>query len=234
MYKIMIVEDDPKIATLLQTYIKKYGNEAVIMDDFERILDYFVEIKPHLILLDINLPSFDGFYWCRQIRTISTCPIIFLSARNGKMDQVMALEHGADDYITKPFHYEVVIAKIQSHIRRAYGDYSNKMDERIIDQFGLALYPEQMELKLGNVTIALTKKEAILIEILLASSPNLVSREKILEKLWDDYSYVDENTLSVNINRVRKKLSELGISEALETVRGAGYRLNPIWKEEGL
>ncbi|MCM3749227.1 response regulator transcription factor [Paenibacillus pasadenensis] len=232
MYKVMIVEDDPKIAALLQAHIQKYGNEAEIVQDFEHVLDRFKESNPHVVLLDINLPRFDGYYWCRQIRAISTCPILFISARSGKMDQVMALENGADDFITKPFHYEIVIAKIQSHIRRAYGDYASRTDERVVEKSGLTLYPEKLELQLGEITVSLTKKEAVLMGILLASSPNVASREKILEKLWDDYSYVDENTLSVNINRVRKKLSELGVADALETVRGLGYRLNPNWKEE--
>ncbi|PFO94320.1 response regulator, partial [Bacillus cereus] len=104
-------------------------------------------IQPDLVLLDINLPSFDGFYWCRQIRTVSTCPIIFISARSGEMEQVMALENGADDYITKPFHYEVVMAKVRSHLRRIYGEYAPKPEERIVQQSGLKLYPERMELK---------------------------------------------------------------------------------------
>ncbi|MDR4174020.1 response regulator transcription factor, partial [Bacillus nitratireducens] len=182
--------------------------------------------------LDVNLPSFDGFYWCRQIRTLSTCPIIFISARNGEMEQVMALEHGADDYITKPFHYEVVMAKIRSHLRRIYGEYAPKAEERVVQQSGLILYPEKMELKLNDSMCILSKKETVLLETLLRQSPSIVSREKILEKLWDDYTYVDDNTLSVNVTRVRKKLEEIGIKNALETVRGAGYRLKITWKND--
>lgn len=142
------------------------------------------------------------------------------------MDQVMALENGADDYITKPFYYDVVMAKIRSHLRRAYGAYAPKMEERIVEQAGLTLYPERMELKLGEQITALTKKEAVLLETLLKRFPRVVSRETLLEKLWDDQSYVDDNTLNVNITRVRKKLQELGIHDAIETVRGAGYRFN--------
>lgn len=230
MYKIMIVEDDPKIAGLLQSHIQKYGDEGLIVEDFEHILDEFQAAEPHIVLLDINLPSFDGYYWCRQIRLVSTCPIIFISARSEKMDQVMALENGGDDYITKPFHYEIVMAKIRSQLRRVYGDYAAS-GERTVEQSGLVLYPERMELKLGGNSISLTKKETILIETLLERSPRIVSREIILDKLWDD-TFVDDNTLSVNITRVRKRLSELGIGEALETVRGSGYRLNMTWKDE--
>lgn len=230
MHTIMIVEDDTKIAELLQSHIQKYGDEGVVVTDFLHVLDQFKKVVPQLVLLDVNLPSYDGYYWCRQIRTISTCPIIFISARSGEMDQVMALESGADDYITKPFHYEIVMAKIRSQIRRVYGDYA--MKERIVEHEGLSLYPERMEARLRDKSIMLTRKEALLLETLLQQCPRIVSRETILDKLWDDYSYVDDNTLSVNITRLRKKLTELAIYEALETVRGVGYRLNVTWKGE--
>ncbi|MGU3442999.1 response regulator transcription factor [Bacillus cereus] len=232
MYKIMIVEDDQKISKLLKSHINKYGYEAIVTENFEHVLEQFQDIQPDLVLIDINLPNFDGFYWCRQIRTVSTCPIIFISARSGEMEQVMALENGADDYITKPFHYEVVMAKVRSHLRRIYGEYAPKPEERIVQQAGLKLYPEKMELQLNNITCALTKRETFLMEALLQRSPNIVSREKILEKLWDDYTYVDDNTLSVNITRVRKKLESIGIKNALETVRGAGYRLKITWNND--
>ncbi|MGO4537261.1 response regulator transcription factor [Paenibacillus sp. 2TAB19] len=231
MYTIMIVEDDAKIAELLRAHIEKYGNEAVIASGFQHILDQFQQIKPHVVLMDINLPSFDGFYWCRQIRTVSTCPIIFISARSGEMDQVRAIENGGDDYMTKPFHYEVVMAKIRSQLRRVYGDYAASSAERLVERAGLTLYPERMELRLGDKTAALTKKETVLVETLLSRFERLVSREIILEKLWDDYTYVDDNALSVNITRVRKKLAELGIEGSLETVRGTGYRLSDTWSE---
>ncbi|MGK8430807.1 response regulator [Bacillus cereus] len=234
MHKIMIVEDDEKISDLLQSYINKYGYQAVTTKDFEHVLEQFKDIQPDLVLLDINLPYFDGFYWCHQMRTISTCPILFVSARQGKMEQVMALEHGADDYITKPFHYEVVMAKIKSNLRRIYGEYAPKLEERVIQQSGLQLYPEKMELKLKDRTSILTKNEALLIEILLERCPNIVSREKMLEKIWNDYTYVDDNTLRVNVTRVRKKLEALGIKDALDTVRGAGYRLKINWDNDGV
>lgn len=229
MYTIMIVEDDPKIAGLLQSHIERYGDRAVAVEDFEQVVQQFEQIKPHVVLLDINLPSYDGFYWCRQIRSISTCPIIFISARSGKMDQVMALENGADDYITKPFEHEIVMAKIRSQLRRVYGDYAARHEERKVELDGLTVYLERLEMALGDRKIQLTKKETILLETLLRRSPKLVSRETILEKLWDD-SFVDDNTLSVNVTRVRKRLMELGITDALETVRGSGYRLNSNWK----
>ena len=225
MQKIMIIEDDAKIAGLLQTYIEKYGYDVHKISDFEDVLDEFHAYKPDLVLLDINLPSFDGFFWCRQIRKDSICPVLFISARDGEMDQVMALENGGDDYITKPFHYEVVMAKIRSHLRRAYGEYAAKAEERILNAAGVVLYPERMELLYKEKMAVLTAKEAAIIEMLLERYPRVVSREALLEKLWDDQAYVDENTLNVNMARVRKKFQEIGALNAIETVRGAGYRL---------
>ncbi|WP_243522150.1 response regulator transcription factor [Bacillus pseudomycoides] len=233
MVKIMIVEDDPKIAELLSSYIEKYGYQAIVIVDFQRVLDIFLQEKPELVLLDINLPSFDGYYWCRQIRAISTCPILFISAREGTMDQVMALENGGDDYIPKPFHYEVVMAKIRSQLRRAYGDYAPKIEERMIEQQGLTLFPERLVLQLRNQEIDVTRNEAILLEMLMKNYPRVVSREVLLNKLWDSESYVDDNTLSVNTTRVRKKLQALGIQGAIETIRSVGYRLHITWEIGG-
>lgn len=234
MEKILIVEDDAKIAELLQSYLGRYGYEGKIVKNYDQVLLEFEQFQPHLVLLDINLPTFDGYYWCRQIRMVSTCPIIFISARGGDMDQVMALENGGDDYITKPFHYEVVMAKIRSHLRRVYGEYAPKLSERIVELEGLSLYPERLEVSLNGNTAILTKKEAELLEMFLRCYPKIMSRNKILEKLWDDMVFVDDNTVSVNMTRLRKKLAELGIEGAIETVRGAGYRLNLTWKKESL
>ncbi|WP_019910240.1 response regulator transcription factor [Paenibacillus sp. HW567] len=231
MFKIMIVEDDPKIADLLLSGIQKYGYEVVKVKDFHQVLQEFEQVKPQLVLLDINLPSYDGYYWCRQIRSVSTCPVLFISAREGEMDQIMALENGGDDYITKPFHSGVVLAKIHSHLRRAYGEYAARREEPVMEHEGLILYPERLELQLGQSTVTLTKKEADIIESLMERYPRVASREALLEKLWDPQAFVDENTLNVNITRVRKKLQELGIEEAVLTVRGSGYRLNVTWQE---
>ncbi|MDR6224426.1 response regulator transcription factor [Desmospora profundinema] len=233
MSTIMIVEDDPKICELLQSHIEKYGYQTLVVSDFERVIDYFHENRPDLVLLDVNLPSFDGYYWCRQIRAVSTCPILFISARESKMDQVMALENGADDYITKPFYYEVVIAKIRSHLRRAYGSYAMQAEEKTVEWSGLILYPERLELSWKGQTAHLAKKEAMLLEKLMERSGRVVSRTRLLEKLWDDQQFVDDNTLNVYVTRVRKKLKELGIEGALETVRGTGYRLKATWGEQG-
>ncbi|GGE76287.1 response regulator transcription factor [Priestia taiwanensis] len=230
MYKIMIVEDDQSIATLLSSHIEKYGYEAIAVDNFETVFEQFEQQAPHLVLLDVNLPKFDGYYWCRKIRQISTCPIIFISARAGEMEQVMAIESGADDYITKPFYYDVVMAKVKSQLRRVYGSYAPSMDERLVELEGLKLYPERPELHFRDEQILLTKKEAILVEALLSKYPKTATRDALLSKLWDDESFVEENTLNVNIARLRKKFTDLGMEEAIETVRGLGYRLNVTWR----
>ncbi|MFC4077152.1 response regulator transcription factor [Salinithrix halophila] len=223
MYKIMIVEDDAKIASLLENYIRRYGYDTFRVQDFDQVLADFEQWSPDLVLLDVNLPMFDGFYWCRQIRAISTCPILFVSARDSKMDQVMALEHGADDYIPKPFDSDIVIAKIRSQLRRAYGSYATKTQERTVSYDGLVLYPERLELTWQGKTVELGRKEAQLLETLLQRPMRVVSRDRLLEKLWDE-QFVDDNTLNVYVTRVRKKLKELGYEGAIETVRGAGYR----------
>lgn len=231
MFKIMIVEDDPKIADLLLSAILKYGYDVVRVKDFQQVFEEFQQVKPELVLLDVNLPSYDGYYWCRQIRRISTCPVLFISAREGEMDQIMALENGGDDYITKPFHSGVVLAKIHSHLRRAYGEYAARREEPVIELEGLTLYPERLELQLGQSMVTLTKKESDIIESLMERYPRVASREALLEKLWDPQAFVDENTLNVNITRVRKKFQELDIEEAVLTVRGSGYKLNITWTE---
>ncbi|SHJ42930.1 DNA-binding response regulator, OmpR family, contains REC and winged-helix (wHTH) domain [Clostridium amylolyticum] len=228
-YKIYIVEDDLSISNILKEYIVKYGFEAKTAENFENIIRDFEEYKPDLVLLDINLPKFDGFYWCRKIRQQSKVPIIFISARDSGMDQIMALESGADDYITKPFYYEVVIAKIKSHIRRAFGDYASSIQEKIVEVDKLKFYPERWELEFNDKSIILTKREGILLEYLMKKYPKVVSRDFLLEKIWDDIEFVEENTLSVNISRIRKRLQLLGIDNGIETIRGAGYKLNKTW-----
>lgn len=225
MYTILIVEDDAKISGLLRSYINKYGFTAQEVDNFDDVLEEFGKSNAHLVLLDINLPKYDGFYWCRQIRAHSHCPILFISARDSQMDQVMALEYGADDYITKPFHYEVVMAKIRSHLRRGYGSYSFGQGERKVEAGNLVLFPERFVVTLGESVAELTQKEAVLLETLMVKAGRVVSRERLLDLMWEDHHFIDENTLNVYITRVRKKLKELGAEEAVETIRGVGYRL---------
>jgi two-component system, OmpR family, response regulator YxdJ len=228
-YKIYLIEDDLSISLLLKEYISKYQFDVKVVENFENIMDEFNEFNPNLVLLDVNLPKFDGFYWCRKIRQESKVPIIFISARDSGMDQVMALENGGDDYITKPFYYEVVMAKIKSHIRRAFGDYAPKINERIVELDGLVFYPERSEIEFNDKKLIITKKEGILLEYLIKKYPKVVDRDFLLEKIWDDIEFVEENTLNVNISRIRKRLQEIGIYNGIETVRTVGYRLNKTW-----
>ncbi|WP_397386247.1 response regulator transcription factor [Paenibacillus sp. VCA1] len=224
---ILIIEDDRKLAGLLSEYVTKYDFHAVVVEDFSRVIETFESCKPDLVLLDVNLPKFDGFYWCRQIRNLSLCPILFISAREHEMDQVMALENGADDYITKPFHYEVVLAKIRSNLRRASGSYAKSLEERTMDAGKLRLYPERYVVQIAGRTAELSQKESLLLEALMDRQSRVVSREQLLDLMWSDGQFIDDNTLNVYITRVRKKLKELGAGDLIETVRGAGYRLNP-------
>lgn len=228
----MIVEDDPKIAAYLTSYISKYNYHVIAIDQFDNVLASFQAYQPDLVLLDINLPYYDGFYWCRQIRKESICPVIFISARTGEMDQVMAIENGGDDYITKPFSPDIVMAKIRSQMRRAYGEYAGKQQERILELSQLKLFPERHELVYDDTVALLTKNETNILELLMERYPRVAGREDLLEKLWDEQTFVDENTLNVNMTRVRKKLQELGIDGAVETIRGSGYRLKITWKKQ--
>lgn len=223
-HRIFIVEDDRKIAHLLAETLRKYQYNVAIIEDFDRVTEECLAFDPHLVLLDINLPSYDGYYWCRQLRVHTTCPIVFISARSGDMDQVFALENGGDDFITKPFHYEIVLAKIRSHLRRSFGEYAPGQSERMLKLGAMSLYIERMELHIRDEVVPLQKKECVILELLIEAAPKVVSREHLLEQLWDDQSFVDENTLNVNMTRVRKKLADYGVLSTIETVRGAGYR----------
>jgi two-component system, OmpR family, response regulator YxdJ len=232
MFKIFIVEDDKQLVSLLEEQLYKFGFHTQSVNDFEMVLSQFEQFNPDLVLLDINLPKFDGYYWCRQIRKLSTCPIIFISAREGKMDQVMALENGADDYITKPFDYEIAIAKIKSQLRRAYGEFSNSQQERVLNVGGLSLNIDRLTLSLKDQRIELSHTEAKILDEMLKKSERVVSRDRLLEKIWDDQVFVDDNTLNVYVTRVRKKLMQLGIENAIHTVRGQGYQLTPNWSKK--
>lgn len=233
MYRILIVEDDQRIAELISNHLDKYGYEPIVTTQFDVIDQVFEHTKPHVVMLDVNLPKFDGYYWCRKIRKVSSCPIIFISARTGELDQVMAIEYGGDDFITKPFYYDVLVAKLKSQIRRVYGELSTGYSEveRSIEFYGVTFYPERPELHYGQQNISLMKKEADLLDLLINKYPRTVKREKIFERMWDDKEFINENTLNVNVARLRKKFSELGIDNAIETVKGMGYRLHVSWNE---
>lgn len=177
------------------------------------------------MLLDVNLPWYDGFYWCRQIRTVSSAPVIFISARAGEMDQVMAIDNGGDDYIVKPFNLDLVTAKVRAALRRAYGEYAAPAGQGGLEGAGLRYDPERLRVEHGGQSVELSRNEGQLLEALLRADGRVVKREKLLAALWDDAEFIDDNTLTVNVNRLRKRLADLGLEDAVRTVRGEGYML---------
>lgn len=219
--KIMIVEDDPAIREMLGETVHKWGFEAVLCDDFHRIVNIFIEEKPHLLLLDINLPVYDGFHWCKQIREISNVPIIFLSSRNTPMDMVMAMNMGADDFIQKPFYNKVLIAKMKALLRRTYS-YVDAAPS-IIEHDGVILNLSEGKVLYQDKAADLTKNEFKIFSLLMQHKGSIVSREKIMRSLWENESFIDDNTLAVNMTRIRKKLSDIGKDGFITTIKGEGY-----------
>ncbi|MCG8398387.1 response regulator transcription factor [Bacillus atrophaeus] len=234
MYSILLVEDDKRIASLLCGHLQKYGYHVQIAEKLNQIKEEFTAMKPDLVLLDINLSYFDGFYWCRQIRTISNVPIIFISARTDELNQVMAIENGGDDYITKPFHLEVVLAKIKSVLRRTYGEYSPSISQKskVVEIGELYIYPDKYEAEWKNNRMSFSQKEFQLLSIFVKEHKKIVTRDELLEALWDEIDFVDDNTLTVNVNRLRKKLENAGLQEAITTIRGKGYKFEINRKDE--
>lgn len=219
--KIMIVEDEPIIRDMIGESIRKWGYETIILDDFSQVLEIFLKENPHLVLMDINLPVYDGFYWCNKIRDISKVPIIFISSRNTPMDMVMSMNMGGDDFIQKPFYEEVLITKIKALLRRTYS-YTETV-ATIIEHDGIILNLNNGDVFYGDKKAELTKNEFKILNILMQNKGTVVSREKIMRSLWEDESFVDDNTLTVNIARIRKKLAELGKENYIATMKGEGY-----------
>ncbi|HEX6939687.1 MAG TPA: response regulator transcription factor [Longimicrobiales bacterium] len=228
MSRIFIVEDEPKLAAALREHLSRYGHEAVTATRFDDLKAEFVEVDPDLVLLDVNLPWYDGFYWCRQFRTVSKAPIVFITARGGDMDQVMAIENGGDDYVVKPFSLELVTAKVRAALRRAYGEYSaaTPTDAGAVEHAGLSYDPHRLEAAYAGRRAVLSRNEGLLLESLLRARGRVVRRASLLQALWDDEEFVDDNTLTVNVNRLRRKLESLGLEGAVRTVRGEGYALH--------
>jgi DNA-binding response OmpR family regulator len=224
----MIVEDDKKIRDLMGEHLQRYGYSVASASDYSNIKGEFLRENPNVVFMDINLPKYDGFYWCREIRSISKVPIIFISARFSDMDQVMAIENGGDEYIIKPFSLDVMTAKLKGVIRRTYGEYSGVETNDIFESEGLLLNKNQASASYNGNTVELSKNEFALLYSLVKKAGTIVSREELLEALWDDTDFVDDNTLSVNVTRVRRRLEEIGICDAIETKRGLGYCFNSI------
>lgn len=225
MYKLMLIEDDIKLSSFIKEYLEKYKYIVYEQQDFNSIEQEFEIIKPDLVILDINLPYCDGFYLCRAIRQKSKVPIIITSARSGEMDQVMAIELGADDYITKPFKLEILMAKVKAALRRAYGEYSLKESNELRIN-GLYLDENSFKMSYKNKSIELSKNEYKLVKKFIENKDKIISRDELFEELWDDFTFVDDNTLTVNITRIKNKFMELGVKDIIKTKRRVGYLFN--------
>lgn len=221
MYKILLVEDDAKIREIIRRELEKWDITVTAAGDFSDILGLFLEEKPHLVILDVNLPSRDGFYWCGRIREASSTPVFFISCRDTAMDVVMAVSRGGDDYIAKPFSLEVLTAKVTALLRRAY-DYRDDRAETVV-RGGACLRLADNTLVSGERAVELTRNEFRILRLLMQNGGAIVSRERIIRELWDDESFIDDNTLTVNVNRLRRRLAEAGLQDFIRTVKNQGY-----------
>lgn len=222
MQKILIVEDDKKLREELRIFLNNNGYEALILEKFNNTIQDILNSNPDLILLDINLPNTDGEYICKELRKVSNVPIIIVTSRDNEIDELLSINYGADHYITKPFNIQILLAKISSLLRRANMSADNS--ELInANEFVLNISKSRIE-KDGNA-IELTNNEIKILKYLLKNRDRIVSRDEIMEYLWEDSSFVDDNTLTVNITRIRNKLTELNLKDLIETKRGQGYIL---------
>ncbi|MEK5028215.1 response regulator transcription factor [Paenibacillus sp. FSL M7-1046] len=222
LFKIMIVEDDTRIRTLLTDILRKYGYEVVAVEDFLHVEALFEQEAPQLVLLDLNLPYYDGFYYCRVFRRKTTVPILIISARDEEASQVLCMELGADDYIVKPLNVQVLLAKIMAILRRGYGEYAHK-PEAVQAALPFLLDDRNFSISRSGKVEELSKNEYKLLKKLLEKRDTIVTREELLEELWDDVHFVVDNTLTVNVTRVKNKLLSLGFQDVIKVKRGVGY-----------
>lgn len=220
MYKILIIEDDQIIGKSLKNHLSKWEFEAEEIIDFHHILDEFVRVDPQLILMDISLPFFNGYHWCTEIRKISKVPIIFISSSSDNMNIVMAMNMGGDDFIAKPFDLSVVVAKIQALLRRTY---SFQGQVNLLEHKGAIINLGDATITYDDQKVELSKNEFKTLQVLLENKGKVVSRDIIMKRLWDSDCFVDDNTLTVNITRLRKKLDEAGLKDFIVTKKGIGY-----------
>ena len=220
MYKILIVEDDPVIASSLARQLTRWNYEATYVQEFDHVMQEFEKAQPDLVLMDITLPYFSGYYWCAEIRKISRVPVLFLSSASDDMNLIMAINMGADDFIAKPFKFEVVLAKIQAIIRRTY-DFGR--DLNTLNCRGVTLNLGDGVVSFGEEKLELSRNEYKILEILMKKKGNVVPREDLIQALWDTEEFIDENTLTVNVARLRQRLKQIGVEELISTRKGVGY-----------
>lgn len=223
MYKVFIIEDDYELRSLMKEAIEKIEYKVYEPTDFKKIKEAFVEIKPDIVLLDINLPYYDGYYLCHSLRKLSNVPIVMISARSEEIDQVMALEFGADDYITKPFTLDILLSKVKATIRRVYGEYAQQ-ESSLLSIGDLCIDQQKLTMRFKSHSIELSKNEFKLIKKMMENHGRFLSREELIEEVWDDISFVDDNTLTVNMSRIKQKLLTIGLEEySIKSKRGVGY-----------
>lgn len=219
-YRILIVEDDETIAKMEKEYLEKWEYNVFCVSDFKNILNDVSEQKPDLILMDVQLPYYNGFYWCSEIRKFSKVPIMFVSSKNDEMNIVMAMDMGGDEFIEKPFSFPVLTAKINALLRRSY---SFKGQINMLEHKNVRLNLLNAIVFYGEQQVELTKNEFKILQILMENAGEMVTREQIMQQLWEDDSFIDDNTLTVNVTRIRKKLRSIGVEGFIMTKKGIGY-----------
>lgn len=222
MYRIFIVEDDGIIARSMKNHLSAWDYEVHCVEDFSKVMQEFVAFDPQLVLMDITLPFFNGYHWCSEIRKVSKVPVVFISSASDNMNIVMAVNMGADDFIAKPFDLDVLTVKIQAMLRRSY-DFTGT--SAVLEHKGVLLNLTEATLNYQDEKIELTKNDLKIMQVLMENKDKVVSRDTLMTKLWESDSYVDENTLSVNMNRLRKKLEAIGLNDFIITKKGIGYRI---------
>ncbi|MGN0251915.1 MAG: response regulator transcription factor [Oliverpabstia sp.] len=220
MYRLLIIEDDKGIAEAIKMQAEMWGMQVHMLRNFRNVMAEFAQVDPHIVLLDISLPFFNGYHWCSEIRKISKVPIIFISSASDNMNMIMAMNMGADDFIAKPFDQSLLMAKLQAMLRRTY-DFSFSVP--VLEHRGALLHTGEQSLTYGDEKISLSKNEYRILLVLMENKGRVVSREKLMEQLWETDCFVDENTLSVNVNRLRKRLESAGLSDFIKTKFGVGY-----------
>lgn len=223
VHKILVVEDDDVIAMAIKSHLEIWGYNVECITDFKDVTSTFVKNDPQLVLMDISLPFYNGYHWCSEIRKLSKVPIIFISSANDSMNIVMAVNMGGDDFIAKPFDFNVLVAKVQALIRRTY-DFAGKTN--IMEHNGVMLNISDATLHYNGEKLELTKNDNKIMQILMENTGKAVSRDTIMTKLWETDSYIDDNTLTVNMARLRKKLEHIGIIDFIITKKGIGYMVN--------
>lgn len=220
MYRILIVEDDTVIAGAMEQHLCEWGFSARCAGNFKNLVEEFVEWDPQLVLLDISLPFFNGYHWCAEIRRLSKVPVIFISSAGDNMNVVMAMNMGADDFIVKPFDLTVLTAKVQAMIRRTY-EFQGQLN--VIEHRGAILNLNDTTLTCGTERVELTKNEFRILQLLMENKGRVVERDAIMTRLWQSESFIDDNTLTVNMTRLRRKLTEAGLEDFITTKKGLGY-----------